>query len=193
MLFTREQCTWITLEYVKTPSPIIVKRELVMCRGITPTLYLGSQISKVTPQENKPRNTREPHLFNLSNCKKVWFFQWSSRKILQKELKVKPFSFTDAINWVKTTNSSAWYFVTGFVIGTAQRPDLIPLDYWFWGAMDKLIYLQKTNSIPTLKRLFYEAAREISGNAVKRAVANITAEFTFSFVTMVLISKPKCN
>ena len=73
---------------------------------------------------------------------------------------------------MKTTNSSALYFVTGFVIGTAHSPDLSPLDYWFWGAMDRLIHLQKPNSIPALKRLINEAAREISENAVKRAVAN---------------------
>ena len=73
---------------------------------------------------------------------------------------------------MKTTNSNAWYFVTGFVIGTAHIPDLSPLDYWFWGAMDRLIHLQKPNSIPALKRLINEAAREISENAVRRAVAN---------------------
>ena len=75
---------------------------------------------------------------------------------------------------MKTTNSSAWYFVTGFVIGTDHSPDLSPMDYWFWGAMDKLIHPQKPNSIPALKRLINEAAREISENAL---------------VTMV----PKCN
>ena len=61
---------------------------------------------------------------------------------------------------MKTTNSSAWYFVSGFVIGTAHGPALSPLDYWFWGAMDRLIYLQKPNGIPALKRLINEAARE---------------------------------
>ena len=73
---------------------------------------------------------------------------------------------------MKTTNSSAWYFVTGFVIGTAHSPDLSPLEYWFWGAMDRLIHLQKPNSVPALKRLINEAAREICGNSVRRAVAN---------------------
>ena len=67
---------------------------------------------------------------------------------------------------MKTTNSSAWYFVAGFVIGTAHSPD------WFWDAMDRIIHLQKPNSIPALKRLINEAAREISENAVRRAVAN---------------------
>ena len=33
-------------------------------------------------------------------------------------------------------------------------------------------YLQKTNSIPALEGLINEAAREISENAVRRAVAN---------------------
>ena len=37
--------------------------------------------------------------------------------------------------------------------------------------MDRLIY-QKPYSIPAMKRLINEAAREISKNAVKRAVAN---------------------
>ena len=69
---------------------------------------------------------------------------------------------------MKTTTSSAWYFVTEFVIGTAYSP----LDYWFWGAMDRLINLQKPNSIPALKRLINEAGREIIENAVRLAVAN---------------------
>ena len=38
--------------------------------------------------------------------------------------------------------------------------------------MDRLIYLQKLNSIPALKELINEAAREISENAVRRAFAN---------------------
>ena len=38
--------------------------------------------------------------------------------------------------------------------------------------MDWLIHLQKPNSIPDLKRLINEAAREKSQNAVKRAVTN---------------------
>ena len=46
------------------------------------------------------------------------------------------------------------------------------MDYWIWGAMDRLIHPQKTNSIPALKRLINEAAREISENAVRRAVAS---------------------
>ena len=71
---------------------------------------------------------------------------------------------------MKTTNSRAWYFVTGFVIKTAHTPDLSPLDYWFWGAMDRIIHIQKTNSIPALKRLISEAAGEISENAVRRRV-----------------------
>ena len=48
-----------------------------------------------------------------------------------------------------------------------QRPVFL-----FWGAIDRLIHLQKTNSISALRRLINEAAREISENAVKRAVAN---------------------
>ena len=54
----------------------------------------------------------------------------------------------------------------------AFSPDISPLDYWFWGAMYGLIHLKKTNGIPALKRLINEAAREISENAVRRAVAN---------------------
>ena len=73
---------------------------------------------------------------------------------------------------MKTTNSSALYFITAFVIGTAHSLDPSQLDYWFWGAMDRLIHLKKTNSIPALKRLINEAAREISENAVRQAVAN---------------------
>ena len=61
---------------------------------------------------------------------------------------------------MKTTNSSAWYFVTEFVVGTAHSPNLSLLDYWFWGAMDRLIHLKKKNSIPALKRLINEAAKE---------------------------------
>ena len=38
--------------------------------------------------------------------------------------------------------------------------------------MDRPIHLQKPNSIPALKRLINEAAREISENAVRWAVAN---------------------
>ena len=95
---------------------------------------------------------------------------------------------------MKTKNSSAWYFVTGFVIRTAHSPDLSPFYYWFWGAMNRLIHLQRPNSIPALKRLINEAAREINENAVRRAVANFNRiEFTFAFVTMVFISEPKCN
>ena len=67
---------------------------------------------------------------------------------------------------------TAWYFVTGFVIGTVHSPDLSPLDYWFWDAMDRLIHLQKQNSISALKRPINEAAREISENSVRRAVTN---------------------
>ena len=67
---------------------------------------------------------------------------------------------------MKTTNSSAWYFVNGFVIGTAHSHDLSSLDYWFWGAMDRLIHPPKLNSIPAFKRLINEAARGISENAV---------------------------
>ena len=40
---------------------------------------------------------------------------------------------------MKTRNSSAWYFVTAFVIGTGHSSDLSPLDYWFRGAMHRLI------------------------------------------------------
>ena len=111
---------------------------------------------------NKPRNTREPHLFNLSNCKKVIFFQcysqnytkWTENKAIQ----------VSQMPWIKlkTTDSGAWYFVTGFVIGTAHSPYISPLDFWFWGAMDRLIHLQKLNSILALKRLINEAARDIS-------------------------------
>ena len=36
----------------------------------------------------------------------------------------------------------------------------------------RLIHLQKPNSIPALKRLINEAAKDISENAVRRAVAN---------------------
>ena len=38
--------------------------------------------------------------------------------------------------------------------------------------MDRLIRLQKANSIPALKRLINEAVREIGENAVRKAVAN---------------------
>ena len=74
---------------------------------------------------------------------------------------------------MKTPQTTApGYFVTGFIIGTAHSPDLIPLDCWFWSTMDRLIHLQKTNSILALNKLIYEAAGEISKNAVWRAVAN---------------------
>ena len=49
---------------------------------------------------------------------------------------------------------------------------LSPLEYWFRGAMDMLIHLKKSNSIPALKRLINEVVREISENAVTRAVVN---------------------
>ena len=35
-----------------------------------------------------------------------------------------------------------------------------------WSVMDRLIHLQKTYSIPALKKLINEAARDISENAV---------------------------
>ena len=85
------------------------------------------------------------------------FFNAITRKIL---LKVKPFKFHRCKELSEDpTNSSAWYFVTGFVIGTAAHSsDLSPLNYWFWGAIDRLIHFQKPNSIRALKKLINEAA-----------------------------------
>ena len=54
---------------------------------------------------------------------------------------------------------------------TAHSPGLSPLDYWFWSAMDRLIYLQKPNSIPALEKLINETER-INEYSVRRAVAN---------------------
>ena len=80
---------------------------------------------------------------------------------------------------MEITNSRALYFVTGFVIGTAHSSDLSQLDYWFWGAMDRVIYLQKPNSIPALKKLINEAVREICENAERRVVANFNLRVHF--------------
>ena len=113
-MFTREQCTWITIEYAKNPSPTIAKREFVrkhnICRrqkgeyyphhftrvferskscGIAPALYPGSQISIATPQA-KQLISQEIQNLASSICqiaRNLDFF------LLRKELKVKPFKF----------------------------------------------------------------------------------------------------
>ena len=41
----------------------------------------------------------------------------------------------------------------------------------------RLIHLQKTNSIPALKRLINEAASEISENTIRQAVSNFNSRF----------------
>ena len=61
----------------------------------------------------------------------------------------------------------------------AHSPDLSPLDYWFWGAIESVIYIQKPNSIPALKRMVNEAARAISEDEVRRAVANFNRRVRF--------------
>jgi hypothetical protein len=54
----------------------------------------------------------------------------------------------------------------------AHSPDLRPLDYWFWGEMDRLIHLRKPNDIPVLKKIIDEAANQMSEEKVRRAVSN---------------------
>ena len=117
-MFSREQCTWITLEYAKNSSPTKVKRKFVrkynICgrqkskycphhftrvferfksRGIAPALYLGSQISKATPQANQliSQEIQENSTSSIRQiARKLDFSKATTRKILRKELKVKP-------------------------------------------------------------------------------------------------------
>ena len=133
-IFTREQCTWINLEYAKNSSPIIVKQEFVrkynICgrqkskycpyhftrvferiksRGIGPALYSGSQILIATHQakqliskEIKENPTSSIHQI----ARKFDFSNATTRKKFYErtDSKLSHSSFTDARNWVKTTN-----------------------------------------------------------------------------------------
>ena len=120
-MFTREQCTWITLEYAKNPSSTIVKREFVrkynVCgrykskycphqftrvfekfknRGIATALYPGSQIFKSTLQAKQliNREIQENPTSSIRQiARKLDFSNATTRKILRKELKVNPFKF----------------------------------------------------------------------------------------------------
>ena len=115
-MFTREQCTWIPLEYAKNLSPTIERQEFVkkyMCnicgtqkskycphhftrvferfksRGIAPALYSGSYISKATPQAKQliSREIQENSTSSIRQiARKLDFPNDTTRKILQKEL-----------------------------------------------------------------------------------------------------------
>ena len=126
-------------------------------RGITPALYPGSQISTATPQAKQIISQEiQENPTSFSNA--------TIRKILRKELKAKAFKFHRCR---ENHKQQRLVFVIGFVIWTAHSPDLCPLDYMFWDAMDRIIHLQKANSIPASKRLINEAAREISEKSSK--------------------------
>ena len=111
-MFTKEQCTGITLEYAKNPSSLtIVKREFAskydMCgrkkskycphhftrvferfksRGIAPATPQAKQLINQEIQENPTSSMRQI-------ARKLHFSNAITRKILRKELKVKPFKF----------------------------------------------------------------------------------------------------
>lgn len=53
----------------------------------------------------------------------------------------------------------------------AHSPDLNPLDYWFWGLMERKVFLQRPNNIPDLKRIVDEAAQRLT-EEVRRAIAS---------------------
>ena len=144
-MFTREQCTWITIEYAKNSSPTIVKREFVrkynICgsqkskycphhftrvferfnsRGIAPALYPGNKISKATPQTKQlisQEIQENPTSLIRQIARKLDFSNATTRRILRKELKVKPFKFHRCQELSEDHKQySAPYFVTGFVI-----------------------------------------------------------------------------
>ena len=55
----------------------------------------------------------------------------------------------------------------------ARSPDLNPLDYWFWGQMQQIVYEKNPSNLEDMKKIVNNAARRISQDTVRRAVDSI--------------------
>lgn len=56
----------------------------------------------------------------------------------------------------------------------AHSPDLSPLDFWFWGEMETVVYQRKPETLEDLKKLISNTARRMSEEKVRRAAASFT-------------------
>ena len=54
----------------------------------------------------------------------------------------------------------------------AHSPDLSPLDYWFWGEMQSIVYSKDPQTIEELKQVVNEAASRITEEKIRKAVNN---------------------
>ena len=60
----------------------------------------------------------------------------------------------------------------------AHSPDLSPLDYWFWGQMQQIVYEKKPVDLEDMKKIVNNAAHRITTETVRRAVDSIRRRAT---------------
>ena len=58
-------------------------------------------------------------------------------------------------------------------IWPAHSPDLNPLDYWFWGQVEREVSSGSPESIESLKEVVERSARLMDVSLIRRAVGNI--------------------
>ena len=54
----------------------------------------------------------------------------------------------------------------------ACSPDLSPLDFWFWGEMDRIIQEKQPDSIEALKQIVNEGAAQMDPGKIRRVCGN---------------------
>ena len=59
------------------------------------------------------------------------------------------------------------------IVWPPKSPDMLPLDYWFWGACDQYIKETKPKSIEELMEHVYDYARILPKQDVYKAVMDI--------------------
>lgn len=59
------------------------------------------------------------------------------------------------------TNLKYWICIGGSVAWPPISPNLTPLDFYFWGHVKTLVYVEKTNSKDPLLRRIFDATKHV--------------------------------
>ena len=56
----------------------------------------------------------------------------------------------------------------------AHSPDLSPLDYWFWSALQSVVYMKRPKNLQELKEVVNNAASQIEEQEIRRSIENFS-------------------